>query len=378
MENSIQKTTKDSTTFISSAMNEWSKQLLNLTVPSDLGSKCHIIEIQDFNGLFVKCELLFGERTGEMSDIPYNGGVISNKITDLSNESLWIYGKDTLTEIPSDFDTSKGLFSSKWKPFYIGTGKTHKCPSCRGRGVIKCSKCKGSGYYESGFIGSREKTVEKCSCGNGYNDCERCSQYGTIEDAIKCTTKYRTSSESSVIYFGPKFDEHSPEQTEKMIQNSLGKKFLEEIFDYPVEQLRNAATGGVDSTEYLQLQNTIKEKIQKSVYQKFSNTEHDVQNLYQALCTLLDGMPNPAQANKVLEHEILPVRIRFNVYNRRVHKVGYSYQNKNYSLFVYGDEGKIHATEKPKEFTTKAKVVSVIAGIALIASIVAIILSYTP
>lgn len=363
--------------FVTSAMDNWSKSLSNLTLPSDLVSECQIGEIQEHNSLFVKCVLLFGERTGQMSDIPYDGGGVSNNITDLSNESLWIYGNDTLTEIPSDFDTSKGLFSSKWKPFYIGTGKIRKCSSCRGRGLVKCSKCDGRGRYKSSDWDGNTVWRE-CSCGNGLVDCNNCSGYGQVQDAIKCKTKYRTSSESSIVYFGPDFDERTPEQTKQMIQNSLGKKLLEEVFDYPVEQLRDVATGGVDGVEYSQLQNSIKEKIKKSVHQKFSNTEHDVQNLYQALGTLLDSMPNPAASNEVLEHEILPVRIRFNVYQRRVNKVGYSYQNKNYSLFVYGNQGKVHAVEKPKEFTTKAKVASAIAGIVFISIIIATILSNTP
>ncbi len=355
MGNSTQETNNDITSFVKSAMDKWSKSLINWTVPSDLVSKCHIEEIEDFSGFLVQYILLLGERTGETTDIPYNGGVISHRITDLSDESLWIYGKNTLTEIPLKFDTSKGLFSSKWKPFYIGTGTTRKCPTCKGKGYYVCSRCKGRGKILQSIPFSHDKYWEDCSCGNGYDDCFRCSQYGWIEDAIKCKTSYRTSSEFRVIYLGPNFDGLSSEQTKRRIQDSFGVKVLQEVFDYPVNQLRRMAAGGVDSAEYLQLQNTIRKKLKTFVHQKVSNTERGVQNLYQALNVLLDSMPNPAQANKVLEHEILPVRIRFTVYRKHVYKVKYSYKNKRYSLFVYGSEQKIRAGEKPREFTTKAK-----------------------
>ena len=373
MENSTQITTDTNhMSFVTSAMERWSKSLTQLTLPSDLVSRSSIDDVVDLNGQVVICEMLLGERTGEKDDIPYDGGGVKNHITDFSKESLWLYGQ---AEIPPGFDTSKGLFSSKWKPFYIGTGKTQKCPSCRGRGVIKCSKCKGRGSYESGFIGSDKKTWEPCSCGNGYNECSRCSGYGSIQDAIKCNTRYRTATETGVVYFGPDFDDKSSQQTVIMIQNSTGKLLLEEVIEFPLDELEGVLMGGVDTTDYSRLKGLIKEKIKNIVNQQLDNSEYSIQVVCDALLQLFDDMPNPVQANKVLEYEILPVRIRIRVQKRPVFKVSYTYQEKTYTLWVYGNEGKVYASERPKEFTKEAKIAVAIAAIILVVGIIAAIIS---
>lgn len=349
--------------YVTGAIDKWSKSIAQVTLPSDLVSKCSIEEIADFSGKFISCQFLYGERTGEKDDIPYDGGEITNRISDLSIESLWKYGKNTFAEIPPKFDASKGLFSSKWKPFFIGTGKTRKCPSCRGRGRIICRKCKGRGSYESGFIGSTEKTWETCHCDNGYNDCGHCSEYGTIQDAIKCSTIYRTHSESRVIYLGPDFENCSSEKTIKMILHSTGGLLLEKVIEYPFEEMCNILKGGVDNSKYDQMQNMIRDETENIVQNMLNDTEHNIQMVYEALNKLLDYMPNPVQVNKVLEFELLPVRIRISVRRRPVFHVSYKYQEKPYVLWVFGDEGKIYASEKPREFTKEAKILALAASV---------------
>ena len=114
MDASTLVTNEDRLAFVTSAMESWCKSLGQLTVPSDLATESQIEEVLDLSAQLVQCTLLFGERTGKKDDLPYDGGGVSNRINDLSVESLWLYGKNTRAEIPTDFDTSKGLFDSKW------------------------------------------------------------------------------------------------------------------------------------------------------------------------------------------------------------------------------------------------------------------------
>jgi len=373
MDASTLVTNEDRLAFVTSAMESWCKSLGQLTVPSDLATESQIEEVLDLSAQLVQCTLLFGERTGKKDDLPYDGGGVSNRINDLSVESLWLYGKNTRAEIPTDFDTSKGLFDSKWKTFYIGTGTTRKCPSCRGKGQIVCSKCKGRGSYESGFIGSDKKTWEPCSCGNGYNECSRCWGYGAIEDAIKCDTNYRTSTPSGLIY-AEDFENKSSEQTIKMVSSSMGNTMLNTVSEFPIEDMIDMLKGGVIASQYARIQDEIKGKVKRSIDEKLNVQKCDTQKLFDSFTKLFGDLPNPVQTNKVLENEILPVRLRVNIQNRPIFKVKYAYKKQPYSLWVFGNEGKIYASEKPKEFTKEAKVAVVIVGILLVVGIVAAII----
>jgi len=359
--------------FVTSAMEAWSSSIVEMLVPSDLVNDCSIVEIVDYSGEIIICLMLYGERKGKEDDIPYDGGGTKNKITDLSSESLWLYGQNTFAEVPLEFNTSKGLFDSKWKPFYIGTGNTRKCPSCRGRGVIKCRKCKGRGSYESGFIGSDKKTWEACSCGNGYNECGRCSGYGTIQDAIKCSTRYLTHSESTLLYDGLDFEGLSSKSTSSMIEKSKGKVLFDEVVDFPFEEMISLLTGGVDATEYQKLVSIIEKKYIEAVDGMDVNLKSDIHSIYDSFGILLKEMPNPAQTNRVLENEIVPVRSRIRIAERKVLRVKYIYQEKPYVLWVYGKDGTVYASAKPQEFTSKAKIALAITVILLMLGIIGII-----
>ena len=356
--------------YITSAMEKWSKSILNLTLPSDLVNKSSIKEIIDESDLIIKCLFLYGVRKGKMDYIPYDGGGVKHRISDLSTESLWIYGK---ANIPKGFDTSIGLLSPKRKPFYIGTGKTRKCPSCKGRGLVMCTNCKGRGRYQTYSGGNR--VWRDCSCGDGYIDCKSCSGYGTIQEAIKCSTSFQTYSDSVLLYDGPGFDDKSSQKTSEMIKNSNGTLLLKEIVEYPFEKMCSIIKGGVDVAEYLNFQKKIKENINNLITENLIGKKRSIQIVYDTLSNLLDKIPNLTQSNKVLEYEAIPIRMSINIERIPVFKVNYTYQEKPFIIWVYGDEGYIYASQKPKEMTTKVKVAIVLAGLLLIIGILIFIMN---
>jgi hypothetical protein len=376
MNNSTQVTDKGRLSFIMLAMENWSKSITQLMVPSDLVTECDIEEVADLSGQFIECTLLFGERKGKKDDLPYDGGGVNNKITDLSIESLWIYGENTFDEIPSEFDVSKGLFSSKWKSIYIGTGKTHKCPSCRGRGLVKCTNCNGRGRYES-TDWDNNKVWRDCSCGNGLKECQRCSGYGTVEDVIKCSTNYHIHAKSGLIY-SEDFENKSSEQTISMVSKTTGKTMLDTVIEFPVEDMLNILKGGADSSGYLQLQNVVRGKVKDAIDEELDRQANcDTQAMYNTFCQLFDILPSPVQINNVLEHEILPVRLRVIIQKRPIFKVRYTYRKQPYFLWVYGDEGKVYASIKPKEFTKKAKILIMVVGILIVVGIIVAVIMGT-
>lgn len=350
--------------FIHSSVNKWSSAFWRLTLPNNLFDIAQIIEIKDMSGQYINGVLLYGERKGKVDERPHDGGGL-NKITDLSVESLWNYDSVETEGVPTEFKYTKQPY------FYIPTGKTRKCYSCSGRGVVKCTYCGGRGRYKSG------DNWYDCSCGNGQVDCDTCTGYGYLKEVIVCNTVYDINSLDTLDYKGVSFVGDSIDKTTRKIINSTGEPLLEEIAEYPQSKVKIMLQGGLNAQEYLQLQNGIKDNLHKLVNEKLTNYQGDIQLVHNAIERFFLNMPNPSVNNKLLEYEIIPVRVKISVQNRPVYQVKYIYKEKNYILWVYGDEGKIYASQSPKEFTIKAKIASVITGLALVVGAVFTILSMT-
>jgi len=124
------------------AIQKWSNSFFRASIPTNLMTKSVISEIRDERAKLLSAEFLYGERNGSIKEIPYDGSEISNRIDNLDEESLWLYGGG-LSEAPAGFSE---MSQSK---FLISTGKTKKCPKCRGEGKVDCWACKGSGQDKS-------------------------------------------------------------------------------------------------------------------------------------------------------------------------------------------------------------------------------------
>src|SRR5215208_2221343 len=104
------------------AVNEWSSSFFHLTTPNEILTKSTDLKQAEESAKLISSTLLYGERTGNLKSYPYDSSGVSNQIKTLANESLWRYGE---LNPPEDFE------STKEKGFWISTGKTFKCSTCR-------------------------------------------------------------------------------------------------------------------------------------------------------------------------------------------------------------------------------------------------------
>jgi hypothetical protein len=354
----ISSKTTNLTTELVSAVDKWSSSFWRLTIPNELFSNSSITSVTEESGNAIYAVLLYGERRGELKEVPYDHSELKQKITDLAQESLWLYIIDSKG---NEEQPPQGIETEKRSNFYIPTGKIHRCHRCSGQGQVKCSTCGGRGSVKRERDG--RTYWEPCSCcRGGLVECGHCAGYGWIQQVIKCFTEYKTSKTQDFEYSGP--------VPKSDFAKARGQTLFEEEIDYPQDLLRTMLTGGIDPNEYLQLQNIVKGKLHEAITHRLTAYEGNLRLVHELVDRFLGTMPNPVQANKLLEYEIIPVRLRVKVERKPVYKVTYAYKSETYELWVYGTERKVYAPKKPREFTNKAIIFSVVLVIAIIAAIV--------
>lgn len=92
---------------IVSSVDKWSSSIWQLRIPSKLFSRSVIVDVREESGKVITATLLYGERKGEVDEIPYDSGDFVNQITDLSTESLWAYDSEKTHGIPIGFQKVK-------------------------------------------------------------------------------------------------------------------------------------------------------------------------------------------------------------------------------------------------------------------------------
>jgi hypothetical protein len=112
---------------IQKAVRKWSNSFFRASIPTNLMTKSVITEIKDERAKLLTAEFLYGERNGTLKEIPYDGSEIGNRIDNLDEESLWLYGGG-LSQAPADFSEKS---QSK---FLISTGKTKNAQNVRAKG----------------------------------------------------------------------------------------------------------------------------------------------------------------------------------------------------------------------------------------------------
>lgn len=336
------------------AVNEWSSRFFQLTLPSDLFNKSFVLKQAEESAKLISSTLLFGERKGVLGSQPYDSGGVSNKITTLADESLWIYGK---LNHPKDFDTYHE------ENLAIGTGKTFKCNNCRGKGELVCTNCNGKGSVRD----SEGKTRDCYACTGGRIECSTCTGYGWLEQVIRVDSKYKLSKHHIEDYAG--------DVPKEQLEKASGVSLFDETMDYPTD-LHKMLIGGIDANDYEKLQSGIKEAFHQKIDSKLEKYDGDKKLVHKLIDEFFKKMPNPSTANKVLEYEIYPVRLKVKIEDAPVHQVDYMYKGKPYSLWVYGKEKKIYAPVQPTEFTWKLALL--ILGIAVIlAGVVLLAVNYS-
>jgi hypothetical protein len=336
------------------AVNEWSSEFFQLMIPNEILTRSTNITQSEESAKLISSTLLFGERKGFLTARPYDSSGVNNEIKNLSNESLWIYGK---------LNHPEGFKSTEENGFNISTGKVYKCGTCRGRGLVVCNTCNGKGWVKDS-----EGRVKDCSwCSGGTNNCSTCRGYGMMEQIISVSSKYKLSKHHSEDYKG--------DVPKTSLENSSGVSLFDETIAYP-EDIQEMLVGGIDEGDYSKLQDTIKQVFHEKIDTKLEKYDGNKKLVHDLVDEFFKKMPNPATANKVLEYEIYPVRLRVKIEDAPVYQIDYMYKGKSYSLWVYGKEKKVYEPIKPTEFTWKLAVFSV-GVISLLALVIFLISNYS-
>jgi TPR repeat protein len=334
---------------IHKALQKWSNSLFRPSIPTNLMDKSTVTEINDERAKLLTAEFLYGERNGALKDIPYDGSEITNRIDNLDEESLWLYGGG-VSGAPAEFsEKSQSKFS-------ISTGKTRKCPKCRGEGEVdcfvckgtgkmepqSCSKCSGKGCRECGRTGKVQKACPMCK-GSGTRRCGTCDGYKNVHTVIEVKTRFKVEDTKEHDYQG--------EIPAKKLKNTTGAVIFQEIANYPEEGMRGMLKGGIDSREYTMLQSGIAMVFHSLIDKKIQGYDGNINLVHGLVDNFLKQIPNAFKENRILEREILPIRLRIKVEDVPVMKITYSYKEKPYSLWVYGKEQKVYAKKRPFGFT---------------------------
>jgi hypothetical protein len=317
---------------IKKAVQKWSNSFFRPSIPTNLIDKSTVTETNDERAKLLTAQFLYGERNGKQKDVPYNGSEFTNEITNRGIETLWLYGKT---------DAPQGFSEKSLNNFQIDTGKKRKCRQCRGSGKVPCSKCNGTRYVTK-RINNKEQSIS-CTCGDGKQSCSDCDGYGEVHTIIVVKTNFKVETSRKHDYNGL--------IPEKKLKNSSGRVVFEQSVDYPQEKTIKLIQGGVNSAEYSRLQVNVSELFHSLIGKKLTDYDGDIKMVHTLVDDFLKQMPNACEKNRLLEHEILPVRIGFKIEDAPVKRVSYTYKNKPYTLWVYGKEQKVYAKKRPLGFT---------------------------
>jgi len=317
-------------------VDKWSNSFLRPLVPPKLFSNSEIKSTEDDGAKLIYLKFLYGIQNGTYQTRPTDGGV-GNVINDLSKESLWLYSLENET-IPDGFK------EKRYDGGIIGTGDIRKCGTCRGSGKVRCETCGGKVRWTSKDLqGNRVENT--CSCGDGKQLCRNCDGFGEVEVVIQVKKEFKL--------FQTKNSQYSGEVPEDKIKLITGDLAFEQIYEYPVDVVREMLVGGIDSNEFDQLNNAVISHLKLSIEEHLKGGDIDIQKIHSQLEDLFNTLPNPGIENKVLEHESMPIRVMIRVENAPVKQVDYRYKEKDYSLWIYGKENSIWKQKIPTSFNYK-------------------------
>ncbi len=336
------------------AVDKWSNSFLRPLIPPKLLSNSDVINTEDDGAKLIYLKFLYGIQNGRYSTRPTDGG-IGNIITNLSEESLWLYSMKN-ESTPEGFKAQKKKESGT-----IGTGDIRKCSTCRGQGRVRCTTCGGKVRWTSkDFEGNRIENV--CSCGDGKQMCGSCDGFGDVEVIILTQKEYKL--------FETKNSQYTGEVPKEKIKKITGDLIYEQVYEYPLDIIRKMLIGGIDADEFNQLNDAVLNYLKQSVDDQLKERgDIDTNKIHNQMDTLFNSLPNPGKENKVLEHEVMPIRVMVKIENAPVKQIDYEYKNKKYSLWVYGKENSVWTRKTPFSFNYKNIILTILfLGLIIIGS----------
>lgn len=329
-------------------MNDWSESFSKLFLPSNIGSKATIKQITDEDAKVLSIGVLMGLRTASPNTIPYDGSTYEGQtIRDESTGTLWAYK----TEFPDGFAPMGG------EKFHISLGHVFKCHRCRGHGRIQCWKCDGKVRWIT-KKSSGESVEHVCTCGDGKQECSECTGYGELLKVLQVDTSYTFDEK--------KIKDYSGNLPDSLLMCSPGNL----IFNHESEFEKRViveAIDGFDSEEFNRLMIDMHLELKNEIEEQLSKQLICPDILYNLSDEYFNNLSNPVDVNRRLQEEILPVRMKCEVWDIPIKAVEYSYKDKDYSLYMYGNNAKVWVHgEQPAEFTWKVAIALCMALIVLL------------
>jgi hypothetical protein len=318
-------------------VDDWSNSFLRPHIPPKLLSSSTITKTEDDGAKLIYAKFLYGEITGQFKHIPFDGSY-GNIIDDISQQSLWIYSFDK-DKFPSGFE------ALTYNPGIIRTGKVQKCGYCSGHGKVTCTKCKGRVRWSEKDLFS-DKIIDKvCSCGDGKQLCRDCDGYGEVETVIEVKKSFRLFETKNSQYHG--------EVPEDKIKKITGHPIFEEVIEYPMNDVKEMLLGGINTEEFNELNNTVLDIMHEKVDNELADKGVNTKLIHEQINTLFKSVPNPGRDNKLLEKEVMPIRVMVKVEDAPVTQIDYSFKEKEYSIWLFGNENRIWYQTAPFSFNYK-------------------------
>jgi hypothetical protein len=322
---------------ITKTVDDWSNSFLRPHIPPKLLSSSTITKTEDDGAKLIYAKFLYGEITGQFKHIPFDGSY-GNIIDDISQQSLWIYSFDK-DKFPSGFE------ALTYNPGIIRTGKVQKCGYCSGHGKVTCTKCKGRVRWSEKDLFS-DKIIDKvCSCGDGKQLCRDCDGYGEVETVIEVKKSFRLFETKNSQYHG--------EVPEDKIKKITGHPIFEEVIEYPMNDVKEMLLGGINTEEFNELNNTVLDIMHEKVDNELADKGVNTKLIHEQINTLFKSVPNPGRDNKLLEKEVMPIRVMVKVEDAPVTQIDYSFKEKEYSIWLFGNENRIWYQTAPFSFNYK-------------------------
>lgn len=332
--------------YIIEALDRWSGSFTRFLLPSGLGSKAVITRCEDEGAKVLSMGIYIGYRTAKVELIPYDGRTYEgHTVRDESTGTLWAYE----TDLPKGFESKRG------EKFLVSLGHISKCSTCRGQGRVRCSSCGGKiRWTKEKFDGDIVEVI--CSCGDGKMNCYKCTGYGEMLKVLRVETKYSFDKK--------KEKEYSGQLPEIMLMESSGSNIYEYVSEFETNVIAQAIDG-FDANEFQLLMAGEHAGLKRDMSERVEGSMINPNTLHKLVDEYFGNLPNPVAANKRLQEEFLPVRMKCEVNDIPVTAVSYEYRGTGYSAYVYGSNHLVWANgAQPSEFTWK---IGVVIGVILAA-----------
>ncbi len=324
------------TPYIVDAMNRWSGAFSKLLLPSRLGTKATIRRVMDEGAKVLSMGVYMGRRTAVVDAIPYDGSTYEgHTMKDESSGTLWAY--EAL--FPDSFSPVEG------EKFIVSLGHVFKCHQCRGQGRVRCQTCGGKVRWTKKNLTNDGYTEYTCNCGDGKQDCPDCTGFGQRLKVLRVGTRYDFDEK--------KAKEYSGKLPESLLMQSSGNVIFQHTSEFEKRVIAEAIDG-FEPDEFTRLMTEMHGELKSEIYNKVVRQLSNPAVLHGLIDNYFRQLPNPVAANKRLQEEVLPIRMKCEVTDVPVKGVAYEYKGKEYSLYVYGDDGKIWVDgAQPFGFTWK-------------------------